>query len=226
MDEQRREIALALMRSATAVVQGANPQIVIRSLGDRLREIGLGPAPDPAAEQGAVVVAQQAHLQPQQATQPAPRANPHREAVLRIFDHWRRACDHPQARLTQDRATRIQARLREGYTEQDVLAAVDGCAGSPFHRGENESATRYDDLTLICRNGSTLERFRDMAPSSQQPAHVVAPVQVDPEQVELDRQIRELEHKAQQQLKAGNVEGYGAAIRSVRELKARARVPS
>jgi hypothetical protein len=36
----------------------------------------------------------------------------------------------------------------------DILRAIDGCAASEFH-----TTGGYDDLTLICRNGSKLEAF-------------------------------------------------------------------
>jgi hypothetical protein len=76
-----------------------------------------------------------------------------------IFSYWQQALNHPHARLTPERERVIRARLREGYTPDVIKKAIDGCRASPFHRGQNERGQPYDDLTLICRNGSKLESF-------------------------------------------------------------------
>lgn len=84
--------------------------------------------------------------------------------VTEVFEHWREKMQkNAAAKLTDDRRAKVLARLREGYTVDDIKRAIDGCASSPHHMGENESRTRYDDLTLICRSGSKLEGFRDRA---------------------------------------------------------------
>lgn len=83
--------------------------------------------------------------------------------VQSIFNYWRNATGHKQAKLTQDRARKIRARLREGYSVKFILTAIDGAAFAP-HR--NERGVPYDDLELICRNGSKLEQFHDRAPAN------------------------------------------------------------
>lgn len=94
---------------------------------------------------------------------PAPKRIEHDErTIVRIFERWRTACDYPRARLTPERVRHIRARLRDGYTERELCAAIDGIAGSDFHRGENDSRQRYDDLTFVFRNGSNVERFATM----------------------------------------------------------------
>jgi hypothetical protein len=80
-------------------------------------------------------------------------------AVQEVFSYWQESLEHPQARLTPERERVIRARLREGYTVEVIKKAIDGCRASPFHRGQNERGQAYDDLTLICRNGSKLESF-------------------------------------------------------------------
>jgi hypothetical protein len=57
---------------------------------------------------------------------------------------------------------KIRGRLEEGYTVDQLKAAVDGCGGSSFHQGDNERGHRYDDITLICRSGSKVEQFIEM----------------------------------------------------------------
>lgn len=82
-----------------------------------------------------------------------------RSTVRDLFDYWRETMNHPQAKLTPERERAVAARLRDGYTVEQIKRAIDGCARSPFHRGENDRQQRYDDLTLICRNGAKLESF-------------------------------------------------------------------
>jgi hypothetical protein len=79
--------------------------------------------------------------------------------VAVVFSHWQKVLNHPNAKLTEERRRAINARLGEGYTVDDLMTAIDGCARSAFHLGENDTGQRYDDLTLICRNGSKLESF-------------------------------------------------------------------
>lgn len=90
------------------------------------------------------------------------------DPVRAVFDHWRKVMGHEDAKLTPDRRTKVEARLREKYTQQQLCEAIDGCAASAFHMGANEHHTRHDDLTLILRNGSNVERFRRMRPKPRE----------------------------------------------------------
>lgn len=81
-----------------------------------------------------------------------------REAAS-IFTYWKTVMDKPEARLTADRRAKIQARLRDGYTEEQIKQAIDGCRASSWHMGENPNGKQYNDLELICRNGAKLESF-------------------------------------------------------------------
>lgn len=76
--------------------------------------------------------------------------------VAEVFDYWRDRCNHPNAKLTPDRSRKVRARLREGYTVQQLRQAIDGAAVGAF---VNEAGQRFDALDLICRNGSKVEDF-------------------------------------------------------------------
>lgn len=80
--------------------------------------------------------------------------------ITKIFEHWKRVMNHPRARLDSARRRAITARLRDGYSAEDIIKAIDGCRASRWHMGDNPSGVRYDDLTLICRNGAKLEQFQ------------------------------------------------------------------
>lgn len=67
-----------------------------------------------------------------------------------------------RSKLTDQRKRKIQARLKEGYTEQDLCDAIDGIEYSAHHRGENDEGRVWDELTLICRDGAHVEMLRDL----------------------------------------------------------------
>lgn len=125
-------------------------------------------------------------------------------AVQELFAYWQGRMVKPKAKLTADRKRVIQARIREGYTVEVLKAAIDGCAASPFHAGENERGTAYNDLTLIFRNGSKVEHFAEMA--KDQGTTVENP--------ELDR----LKAEQAEALARGDVDAYNHANARIRDL--------
>lgn len=77
-----------------------------------------------------------------------------------IFDYWCKVMNKTgNAKLTGKREKAVLKRLAEGYTVEHIKQAIDGCKRSPFHMGQNENKTVYDDLELICRDGGNLEKF-------------------------------------------------------------------
>lgn len=78
-----------------------------------------------------------------------------------IFAYWQEVMGKPQAKLTDKRQRLIQARLKEGYTPDQLKTAIRGCRMSPYHMGQNDTGVRYDDLTLICRSGDKVEWFAE-----------------------------------------------------------------
>ena len=84
--------------------------------------------------------------------------------VREVFDHWvsKLGKDPQRTKLTADRRRKVQARLRDGYGVERLKRAVDGLASSSFHLGENDQGRRYDDISLVCRNGEKVEQFEAM----------------------------------------------------------------
>lgn len=78
------------------------------------------------------------------------------ESVTRIFDCWREQTNHPNAKPTGDRLSKVKARLREGYTEHQILQGIEGAAKRPT---VSDAGQVYDDLALICRSGEKLDSF-------------------------------------------------------------------
>jgi biotin operon repressor len=91
--------------------------------------------------------------------------------VLSVFAHYRayhpRA--HPRPMATSKEWQKVRARLREGYSVDDLKLAIDGCHKSPFHMGENEGQKRYDSMELIFRDSSHIQQFIEIAGAPQTP---------------------------------------------------------
>ncbi len=93
----------------------------------------------------------------------------------RVFDHWRKVMGKTNARTVfNEKRKEAVARALKTWREEELLQAIDGCAASPFHMGENEDSKRYDDLELICRDDARIEKFIEMAreakPSKDMPS--------------------------------------------------------
>ena len=88
------------------------------------------------------------------------------DPVTALFEHWvavlRTGRPGPAPAFTPKRR-----KLLEGwfaYYDLDTLkAAVDGCAQSEFHMGQNSRGRRYDSLELIFRDAEHIERFAGIA---------------------------------------------------------------
>jgi len=87
------------------------------------------------------------------------RRNEQDELIHEIFAYWQTRLNHPRSDLTGKRKSAISARLKQGYTVEEIKQAIDGCASSPYHMGDNDQRTVYDDLTLICRDDGKLQMF-------------------------------------------------------------------
>ena len=96
--------------------------------------------------------------------------------------------------MPRDRA--IRDRIRDGYSEQDLLDAIEGCALSDFHMGQNDRRSKYNDLSLICRDAAHLDRFIEIfeqANREKARAQKVLGERSDPE--EAKRRVLELRNR-------------------------------
>lgn len=66
---------------------------------------------------------------------------------------------HPKAKLDPKRDTAIRRALKLGYSESDLIAAIDGCSKTPHNMGDNDRGERYDGLDLILRDAAHIDRF-------------------------------------------------------------------
>lgn len=85
-----------------------------------------------------------------------------REDIKRVFALWQREMNHPKARLDAKRTGRIRARLREGFTPDELEAAIRGAKLSTWHMGENPDGKVFDGIETILRDAAQVEKFRDL----------------------------------------------------------------
>lgn len=78
----------------------------------------------------------------------------------RVFAHWVSVMGkNGNTAFDANRRGKVEARLRDGFSPESLMLAVDGCAKTPHNMGENDRGERYDDLALICRDAAHVERF-------------------------------------------------------------------
>lgn len=83
-----------------------------------------------------------------------------------VFDFWKEAMKHPKAVLDGKRERAITGRLKDGYSTDDLIAAVKGCKATPYNMGDNKEHRVYDDIELICRDSVHVEQFFVRVPSA------------------------------------------------------------
>lgn len=120
---------------------------------------------------------------------PAPEATPAEE----VFAHWvwmlgknpRRTAMGPKRRRVIEIALGL-------YETETLLLAIEGCAASKWHAGENDREREFTDIELILRDEAHVERFaadgerlRERALRAQalrqQPTADVLPMQPQPD---------------------------------------------
>lgn len=91
-----------------------------------------------------------------------PKVSPmQKNTSFEIFSYWCEAMNKSPStsKLTPKRDKAVKARLKEGYTVEQIKLAIDGCANDKFSMGQNDRGKPFNDLELICRDGVKLESF-------------------------------------------------------------------
>lgn len=100
--------------------------------------------------------------EPTQLTNPLEPEEIHVEllpADQQVFEFWKLELNHPKSKLDAKRQRAVKARLKDGYSVDDLCNAVRGCKLSPFYMGANKQDKKFDDLEMICRSGSKVDEF-------------------------------------------------------------------
>lgn len=81
------------------------------------------------------------------------------EAVKIVWDYWVNAMGASKlAVLDHDRKVKIAASIYD-YGIEASCRAIDGCASSPFHMGNNPQQKKYNGIDLIFRDADKIEGF-------------------------------------------------------------------
>lgn len=83
-----------------------------------------------------------------------------------VFDYWKQVMDSPKSNLDRKRKAAIEARLRDGFSVEDLKAAINGCRKTPHNMGDNDRGQKFNDIELICRNAPNVERFMNATGAS------------------------------------------------------------
>ena len=89
--------------------------------------------------------------------------------VTRIFEHWQAEFGKRKAALDPKRRRTIQSALKL-HDEPTLRQAISGYRNSPFHMGENDQRTVYDDIELFLRNATNIENGLKFARGPPAPA--------------------------------------------------------
>ncbi|NXZ86397.1 replication protein [Serratia fonticola] len=84
-------------------------------------------------------------------------------SVRTVFDFWREAMSHPGAKLDAKRRGRIQARLKDGFSTDDLCKAIEGAKCDPWLMGGNPSKKVYDGIETVLRDAAQVERLKALA---------------------------------------------------------------
>ncbi|RSN88684.1 hypothetical protein [Acinetobacter nosocomialis] len=83
--------------------------------------------------------------------------------ICEIFEFWKTTFGKNEKTLLSDkRAKKIQVRLGEGYSVEDIKLAITNCSKSDYHLQNG-----YTDIELICREPEKLDRFINMFPKAE-----------------------------------------------------------
>jgi ATP-dependent exoDNAse (exonuclease V) alpha subunit len=94
----------------------------------------------------------------------------HADDIVEIFTFWQKECGHLKTRMTSDRVTKIRARLREGYTKDELKQAINGAARNPW----KIDGRVYDDIASIFKSGRAVDDMKARGELARPVTHVAS----------------------------------------------------
>lgn len=79
-----------------------------------------------------------------------------------VFDHWKLIMNHPGSQFDTKRKKVVKARLKEGYSVNDLKEAIEGMSNCPHNMGQNEQGIAYDRIGIVLKDAESIDRFRRM----------------------------------------------------------------
>ena len=88
--------------------------------------------------------------------------------IQQVFDHW--VSVHWTGRgirpVLTDKRSRIISKALKDYGVDNCKLAIDGCALSKWHQGQNPSGKKYNSIELILRDAEHIENFANLVVES------------------------------------------------------------
>jgi uncharacterized protein YdaU (DUF1376 family) len=86
-----------------------------------------------------------------------------------IFQFWKKTMGKTNSvKFNETLKAKVRNRLKGGFSKEQIIIAIKGNAGSPWHQGQNDRNKKYNSLELICRNDEKTQTFLEMALQDQQ----------------------------------------------------------
>lgn len=83
--------------------------------------------------------------------------------ILKVFQHWLTVIKKGNSRAVLDDKRRLAIGWAiHDYGVDTCLKAVDGITKSQWHMGRNPGNKQYNDITLIFRDASNVEKFSEL----------------------------------------------------------------
>ena len=96
----------------------------------------------------------------------AGRVSAFKNELSEIFNYWKSVFQKNSAtKLDDKRKSKIVARLKDGYTVDQIKQAIDGCAASEYHTQHH-----HTDIELICRDAVKTDKFIELSTAAKKPS--------------------------------------------------------
>lgn len=80
----------------------------------------------------------------------------------RVFEAWRELTGHSKAKFDQKRKARIQARIRDGFTSDQLIQAISNRIHDKWLMGENPGGKVFDGIETLLRDCAQVERLMEL----------------------------------------------------------------
>jgi len=77
--------------------------------------------------------------------------------IATVVTHYKKI--HPKAKPGLKERKMIAARIKDGYSSEQLCEAIDGCHETPHNCGENDRGQKYQTLSIIMRSSDQVMRF-------------------------------------------------------------------
>ena len=96
-----------------------------------------------------------------------PLSHPKGREIVQLIERWMVATGHPNSKVSDDRVKLVKARLKDGYTIEQLELAIDGLGAYRYvvnaqRKSEGKESQRHDRLGIALGGGEDVEKFAVM----------------------------------------------------------------